>query len=196
MNKKFLRKMVRVYFNDNNIILGIYYFVFIMMLFITTLMGNEGVNISTIYLVIGFILMLLVIYWKVIYITILAYIDIHKNRFNKLNVSFKTLKEDKSWLLWNSNPKNSAVCKYIATDENNKVYRLCTVCNYQNLKAVEKFLTDKHFRIVQLEKSKLIICIQYNPADFKDKKESQEVNKTTKSLFGPLSYSFTLKEND
>ena len=74
-------------------------------------------------------------------------------------------------------------------------YRICTTCNYQNVKAVEKFLVENKFRIVVLEKSKLIICIQHNPADFTNKKEAHEVEETTRKLFGPFFYSFSIKND-
>ena len=85
--------------------------------------------------------------------------------------------------------------KGVWVDEEGNEYRLCTTCSYQNVKAVEKFLSSHNFRIVQLEKSKLIICIQYNPADIKDKKEKQEVLENTKALFSVFSYSFTYKND-
>lgn len=195
MNKKSLKRMVKNYFADNNRMLGIFAFVFLLMFLMTTLFfGGNGIT-SSVALVVSFVLMVGIIYWKVWYVTILASRDIKKGRINKKNVKFNSVKEDKSWILWNSNPKNSAVCKYIATDEEGNEYRLCTTCNYQNIKAVEKFLCSHNFRIVQLEKSKLIICIQYNPADIKDKKEKQEVLENTKGLFGVFSYSFTYKND-
>ena len=145
---------------------------------------------------VGFILVIAFLYWKVLYLTLLAYSDIKKKRFIKKNVSFKEVKEDKSWVLWNSNPKNMAVCKYIAIDNENNEYKLCTTCSYQHVEAINKFLNENHFRIVQLEKSKMIICIQNNPADFKNKKDSVEVAETTKKLFGPFCYAFSYREND
>ena len=195
MNKKSLKRMVKNYFADNNRMLGIFAFVFLLMFLMTTLFfGGNGIT-SSVALVVSFVLMVGVIYCKVWYVTILASRDIKKGRINKKNVKFNSVKEDKSWILWNSNPKNSAVCKYIATDEEGNEYRLCTTCNYQNIKAVEKFLCSHNFRIVQLEKSKLIICIQYNPADIKDKKEKQEVLENTKALFSVFSYAFTYKND-
>ena len=198
MNKKSLRKMVKGYFTDNLRLLGIFLFIFIITNFLFILSSGSG-SLTLNYfwaMLITFVGVLLIVYWKVFYVLILAYIDIHKNRIIKKNVVFNSIKEDNSWILWNSNPKNTATCKYIASDSENNVYKLCTTCNYQNIKAVEKFVCNNNFRIVQLEKSQIIICIQSNPADFKDKKESNEVNKTTKKLFGPFSYNFTYKEND
>jgi len=195
MNKKSLKRMVKNYFSDNNRMLGIFVFVFLMMLLMSTLLfGGNGIA-SSIALLVSFSILLVVIYWKVWHITRIAYSDIKRGRIIKKNVIFTDLKEDKSWIFWNSNPKNSAVCKYIAHDEEGNEYRLCTTCSYQNVQAVEKFLSSHHFRIVQLEKSKLIICIQYNPADIKDKKEKQEVLETTKALFGVFSYAFTYKND-
>ena len=117
------------------------------------------------------------------------------NRYSKFNARFESLREDKGWILWNSNPANSAVCKYIATDVEGKEYRICTTCSYQNVKAVENFLIGNKFRIVVLEKSQLIICIQHNPADFNNRKEAHEVEETTKKLFGPFFYAFSLKND-
>lgn len=195
MNKKSLKKMVKNYFSDNNRMMGIFAFVFLMMFLMSTLLfGGSGIG-SSVAIIVSFLLMLIFIYWKVWYVTTIAYRDIKKDRIIKKNVRFKTLKEDKSWIFWNSNPKNSAVCKYIATDDEGNEYRLCTTCSYQNVKAVEKFLSSHNFRIVQLEKSKLIICIQYNPADIKDKKEKQEVLENTKALFSVFSYAFTYKND-
>lgn len=190
--------MVKNYFSDNNRMMGIFIFVFVIMFLITTLFGgNQNSNslITGLILAIPFLLVLIFIYWKVWYVTIIAYNDIKHGRFNKTNIQFTSLKEDKSWVLWNSNPSNSAVCKYIAFDKDGNEYRLCTTCSYQNVKAVEEFLVNNKFRIVQLEKSKLIICIQHNPADFKNKKEAHEVEETTRKLFGPFFYSFAIKND-
>lgn len=196
MNKKSLKKIVKMYFTDNFRLLGIFLFIFILTNFLFLLGIGES---STTYfwsIVIAFVLVVLFLYWKVFYLLLLAYSDIRKNRITKKNVKFKEINEDKSWILWNSNPKNTATCKYLAMDEENNVYRLATTCSYQNIKAVSKFVCNNNFRIVKLEKSKLVICIQSNPADFKDKKEGNEVSKTTKNLFGPFTYNFNYKEND
>ena len=197
MSKKSLKGMVKNYLIDNNRMMGIFIFVFIMMLLISTLFAKENGNFmaTLLALAVPFIIVLGVIYGKVFYVTLLAYSDIKHNRFNKFNAKFKELKEDKSWILWNSNPANSSVCKYIVTDVDGKEYRLCTTCSYQNVKAVEKFLVENKFRIVVLEKSSLIICIQHNPADFKNKKDAHEVEETTKKLFGPFFYAFSLKND-
>lgn len=195
MNKKDLKKLVKNYFTDNKRMFGIFIFVFVLMALMSLLFfgGNGGVGIIT--LVISFVVMIIAIYWKMWYVSNVAYSDIRKQRFVKKNVTFSLLKEDKSWILWNSNPKNSSVCKYIAMDADGNQYRLCTTCNYQNVQAVEKFLSSNNFRIVQLEKSKLIICIQNNPANFKNKKEVKEVTDTTKALFGPFSFAFSYKND-
>ncbi len=196
MNKKALKEIVKNYFVDNNRLLGIFIFIFIIsnFMFIFTLGTNFWNNF--LYIIIAFIGVMVFLFWKVWYITLLAYSDIKHKRFIKENVNFKEVKEDKSWILWNSNPKNTLICKYLASGKEDRIYRLCTNCNYQKLEAVNKFLTTNNFRIVQLEKSKLIVSIQSNPADFLDRKEAQEVAKITKNLFGPFAVPFTYKEND
>lgn len=199
MDKKSLKKLVKTYFADNNRMMGIFIFVFVLMLLMSmTLFRNEdgtSNDVMLIALLVSFLSMLLVIFAKVWIITFKAKKDINNQRFIKKNVKFAIVKEDKSWILWNSNPKNATVCKYLAYDEEGNEYRLCTTCNYQNVAAVEKFLSSSHFRVVQLEKSKMIICIQFNPADFKNKKESNEVAENTKLLFGVFSYSFSYKND-
>ena len=197
MSKKSLKGMVKNYFTDNYRMMGICVFVFVIMLLISTLFSKQsgGILFTLFALAIPFVLVLLLIYGKVWYVTLVAYSDIKHSRFNKTNIKFKELREDKGWILWNSNPQNSATCKYIATDINGNEYRICTTCSYQNVKAVEKFLVENKFRIVALEKSKLIICIQHNPADFTNKKEAHEVEETTRKLFGPFFYSFSVKND-
>lgn len=196
MSKKSLRKKVKMYFTDNYRLFGIFIFIFIL----TNLMFLLGLgNNSTNYfwsVLIAFIVVVLFLYWKVFYVTLVAYYDIKKNNFVKKNVNFKLVKEDKSWILWNSNPKSSATCKYKAYDSENNEYLFCTTCNYQNIEAIQKFLSENNFRIVQLKKSKLVICIQSNPASINDAKEKNEIAKTTKLLFGPFTYNFNYKEND
>ncbi len=196
MNKKELKKIVKHYFEDNNRMMGIFIFIFILTNFLFLLGSKDGIGQYFGVILAGFVLVIAFLYWKVLYLTILAYSDIKNKRFIKKNITLKEIKEDKSWILWNSNPKNMAVCKYIAVDENNEQYRFCTTCNYQNIEAINKFMLNNSFRIVKLEKSKMIICIQNNPAEFNNKKESQEVAKTTKNLFGPFCYTFSYKEND
>lgn len=196
MNKKSLKKIVKTYFTDNYRLFGIFIFIFIMSNFIFLLgLGNNNAN-YFLSLIIAFVIVVIFLYWKVFYLNLIANIDVNKNKFIKKNVKFTSVKEDKSWLLWNSNPKSSATCKYKAYDEDGNEYLLCTTCNYQNIEAINKFLTENNFRIVQLEKSKMIICIQSNPASLNNSKEKNELAKTTKLLFGPFTYNFNYKEYD
>ena len=197
MNKKSLKGMVKNYFTDNYRMMGIFVFVFAIMLLMSALFSKNsgGIAFTLLALAIPFLLVLILIYWKVWYVTLVAYADIKKDRYTKKNVKFASLREDKSWILWNSNPANSAVCKYIATDVEGNEYRICTTCSYQNVQAVEKFLIENKFRIVVLENSNMIICIQHNPADFNNKKEAREVEETTRKLFGPFFYAFSIRND-
>ena len=113
-----------------------------------------------------------------------------------MNIRFSEVYEDKTWILWNVGAKSSESCKYIALDENENIYKFATNCNYQNVEAVERFVQKTTLRIVYLVKSKLVVCLQHNPAEFKDKKEGADVADTTKKLFGVFCYPFNYKKND
>ena len=84
----------------------------------------------------------------------------------------------------------------LAYDEDGNEYRFATNCNYQTVEAVEKFTQKTTLRIVMLESTKLVLSIQHNPADFKDKRESQEVGEITKKLFGVFCFPFNYKKHD
>ena len=197
MSKKVLNGMVKNYFSNNTRMMGIFIFVYIMMILMITLMNDAENKWSTaLVMTLVFLVMLVIIYGKVWYLSFIALRDIKKDRFKKINIRFKEVYEDKTWIFWNTGAKNSESCKYIALDENENIYRFATNCNYQNVEAVERFVQKTTLRIVYLEKSKLVVSLQHNPAEFKDKKEGQEVGETTKKLFGVFCFPFNHKKND
>lgn len=197
MNKKVLKGMVKNYFSNNSRMLGVFVFTFIMMILLIILMTDQenklmlGLTVSGTYIGV-----LLLIYWKVWYTHIKALLDIKNERIVKKNVRFKEVYEDKTWILWNTGAKNGESCKYIGIDEDGNEYRFATNCNYQSVEAVERFVQKTTLRIVVLESTRLVLSIQHNPADFKDKKESQEVGEITKKLFGVFCFPFNYKKHD
>ena len=197
MNKKVLKGMVKNYFSNNNRMLGIFAFTFILMILLIVLTNDQENKLTLGLMMTGtFVFVLLVIYWKVWYIQIKALLDIKHERVTKKNVRFKEVYEDKTWILWNTGAKSGESCKYIGIDEEGNEYRFATNCNYQTVEAVEKFVQKTTLRIVVLENTKLVLSIQHNPADFKDKKESQEVGEITKKLFGVFCFPFNYKKHD
>ena len=197
MSKKVLKGMVNNYFSNNNRMMGIFIFTYVIMILMITLMNSaENKWTTALFMTLTFLFVLLIIFGKVWYVTLLAYQDIKKNRFKKMNIRFSEVYEDKTWILWNVGAKSSESCKYIALDENENIYKFATNCNYQNVEAVERFVQKTTLRIVYLEKSKLVVCLQHNPAEFKDKKEGADVADTTKKLFGVFCYPFNYKKND
>lgn len=197
MNKKVLKGMVKNYFSNNNRMLGIFAFTYILLIVLLTLNnGQENRWILPLTMTGTFVAVLLIIYWKVWYIQIKAHLDIKHERVTKKNVRFKEVYEDKTWILWNTGAKNGNSCKYIGIDEEGNEYRFATNCNYQTVEAVEKFTQKTTLRVVVLEKTRLVLSIQHNPADFKDKRESQEVGEITKKLFGVFCFPFNYKKHD
>ena len=197
MSKKVLKGMVNNYFSNNNRMMGIFIFTYVIMILMITLMNNaENKWVTALFMTLTFLFILLIIFGKVWYVTLLAYQDIKKNRFKKMNIRFSEVYEDKTWILWNVGAKSSESCKYIALDENENIYKFATNCNYQNVEAVERFVQKTTLRIVYLEKSKLVVSLQHNPAEFKDKKDALEVAETTKKLFGVFCFPFNHKKND
>lgn len=197
MNKKVLKGMVKNYFSNNNRMLTIFVFTYLLMILLIVLTNNqENKWLMTIAMSSMFIGVLVIIYWKVWLIQIKSNLDIKHERVIKKNVRFKEVYEDKTWILWNSGAKNGESCKYIGIDEDGNEYRFATNCNYQTVEAVEKFTQKTTLRIVMLESTKLVLSIQHNPADFKDKKESQEVGEITKKLFGVFCFPFNYKKHD
>lgn len=197
MNKKVLKGMVKNYFSNNNRMLGIFAFTFILMILLIVLTNDQENKLALGLMMTGtFVFVLLVIYWKVWYIQIKALLDIKHERVTKKNVRFKEVYEDKTWILWNTGAKSGESCKYIGIDEEGNEYRFATNCNYQTVEAVERFVQKTTLRIVVLENTKLVLSIQHNPADFKDKKESQEVGEITKKLFGVFCFPFNYKKHD
>ena len=197
MNKKVLKGMVKNYFSNNSRMLGIFVFTYLLMLLLIFLTNNQDNKLTLLLTMSGtFIAILLLIYWKVWYIQIKALLDIKNEKVTKKNVRFKEVYEDKSWILWNTGAKNGNSCKYIGIDEEGNEYRFATNCNYQTVEAVERFTQKTTLRVVVLENTKLVLSIQHNPADFKDKKESQEVGEITKKLFGVFCFPFNYKKHD
>ena len=197
MNKKVLKGMVKNYFSNNNRMLTIFVFTYLLMILLIVLTNNkENKWLMAIAMSSMFIGVLVIIYWKVWLIQIKSNLDIKHERVIKKNVRFKEVYEDKTWILWNSGAKNGESCKYIGIDEDGNEYRFATNCNYQTVEAVEKFTQKTTLRIVMLESTKLVLSIQHNPADFKDKKESQEVGEITKKLFGVFCFPFNYKKHD
>ena len=197
MNKKVLKGMVKNYFSNNSRMLGIFVFTYLLMLLLIFLTNNQDNKLTLLLTMSGtFIAILLLIYWKVWYIQIKALLDIKNEKVTKKNVRFKEVYEDKSWILWNTGAKNGNSCKYIGIDEEGNEYRFATNCNYQTVEAVERFTQKTTLRVVVLENTKVVLSIQHNPADFKDKKESQEVGEITKKLFGVFCFPFNYKKHD
>lgn len=197
MNKKVLKGMVKNYFSNNNRMLTIFVFTYLLMILLIVLTNNqENKWLMAIAMSSMFIGVLVIIYWKVWLFQIKSNLDIKHERVIKKNVRFKEVYEDKTWILWNSGAKNGESCKYIGIDEDGNEYRFATNCNYQTVEAVEKFTQKTTLRIVMLESTKLVLSIQHNPADFKDKKESQEVGEITKKLFGVFCFPFNYKKHD
>ena len=80
MSKKVLKGMVKNYFSNNNRMMGIFTFTYVIMILMITLMNNnENKWITALFMTLTFLFILLIIFGKVWLTTLIAFQDIKRS---------------------------------------------------------------------------------------------------------------------